>query len=118
MHSTLPCRLVTFSLLVGTHPLTNPQKNRTQPKVHVQQREGLKPNHRGDGHLVTLRSTNTPSAPEDPEPQRTDQSPDPNSASTSASKAAETRNPASANRAIAGMGAGLVSVMLVFVVFL
>ncbi|KAK4120838.1 hypothetical protein N657DRAFT_143568 [Parathielavia appendiculata] len=38
--------------------------------------------------------------------------------STRPSRRAETKNPASANRAIAGMGVGLVSVMLIFTVFL
>ncbi|KAH6623003.1 hypothetical protein F5144DRAFT_348550 [Chaetomium tenue] len=97
------------------------QKNRTEPKVTVQREASDSDHHEESLPVITLRATNRD--PQDPPPQLSESSgpdphPDLDEASTSASHGPETRNPASANRAIAGMGVGLVSVMLIFTVFL
>jgi hypothetical protein len=59
-----------------------------------------------------------PPSPQPAEPPSPDYDADPDEASASAPEGEETRNPASANQAIAGMSVGLVSVMLIFTVFL
>jgi len=85
-------------------------KNQTKPTLNIQHQ---------DAPIITFKATNPAPADADPEPSTPDHDPDyPDPASAGASGGAQKRNPASANRAIAGMGAGLVSVMLVFVVFL
>ncbi|KAH6847901.1 hypothetical protein B0I37DRAFT_153820 [Chaetomium sp. MPI-CAGE-AT-0009] len=93
------------------------QKNRTEPEITVQREASGSDDHGENLPAITRRTTNRD--PQDPPPQQPE-SPgsDLDEVSTSASHGPETRNPASANRAIAGMGAGLVSVMLIFTVFL
>jgi hypothetical protein len=106
------------------------QKNRTEPKLTVQQREASDSDqHEENPPVITLRATTnrdlqdpppqqpelSPELPESPGP---DHDPDLDEASAGASHGPETKNPASANRAIAGMSVGLVSVMLIFTVFL
>lgn len=106
---------------VTLDPLHIAFPNRTKPcllDVHQREAEDTAP-------IITFRSTtsNPLPNPEDPSTQQPDPSasshdPDLDESSASPSKRTETRNPASANRAIAGMGVGLVSVMLIFTVFL
>ncbi|KAK4101035.1 hypothetical protein N658DRAFT_507350 [Parathielavia hyrcaniae] len=74
---------------------------------------------------TTPISNNAAPNPEDSDPlsRQTDPSHDPaedpdESSTTTPPSSNRTNNPASANRAIAGMGVGLVSVMLIFTVFL
>ncbi len=98
----------------GNNNNNNNKNNTTKPTLNIQQRDV--PRHSSQHHQdsVPIITVRTPPAGSDQDPD-----PDPPAASTSGTlKGAEERNPASANRAIAGMGAGLVSVMLVFVVFL
>lgn len=109
---TLPVTLDTLHIAFPNH---------TKPcllDVHQRETEDAAP-------IITFKSTTSNPLPnsEDPSTQQADPSapnhdPDPDESSTSPSKRTETKNPASANRAIAGMGVGLVSVMLIFTVFL
>lgn len=98
------------------------QKNRTEPKLTVQRDAPDSGHHEETMPVITLRATSRD--PQDPPPQQQpesrgpDHSPDLDEVSAGASHGPETKNPASANRAIAGMSVGLVSVMLIFTVFL
>lgn len=112
--------------------LPSHQKNRTEPKLTVQQREASGSDHHHEEEnlpVVTLRAAASrdpqdppppqqPESRESPEPPGPDHDQDLDEAETGASHGPETKNPASANRAIAGMSVGLVSVMLIFTVFL
>ena len=111
LKSALPVSRSRYTIR-STRPnrLTKPQKNQTKPTLNIQHQ---------DAPIITFKATNPAPAAADPEPPTPDHEPDyPDPASAGASGGAQKRNPATANRAIAGMGAGLVSVMLVFVVFL
>jgi hypothetical protein len=112
--NALPVTLDTLNIAL-------PNQNQTKPCLNVHQREAAE----DTAPIITFKTTtNPPPNSEDPSTQRTDPSApdhDPDiddGSSTDSSKRAETRNPASANRAIAGMGVGLVSVFLIFTVFL
>jgi hypothetical protein len=129
---TLNIALPVSSLISPLFPqtdLTNKifQNRTTKPKLTIQ-RDANSDQHDEALPVITLRTTtNNNKAPPDtrdssaqqtepPPPSDYDyDDPDVDKASSSA---AETGNPASANRAIAGMGVGLVSVMLIFTVFL
>ncbi|KAK4043559.1 hypothetical protein C8A01DRAFT_32286 [Parachaetomium inaequale] len=99
--------------------------NRTKPKLTIQRED----QHDEALPVITLRTTTANNAPPDtqdsstqqtelPLPSDYDSDVDEALSSSASNAAAETGNPASANRAIAGMGVGLVSVMLIFTVFL
>ncbi|KAK3293256.1 uncharacterized protein B0H64DRAFT_209349 [Chaetomium fimeti] len=97
------------------------QKNRTDSKITAQREVSDSDYHEENLPVITRRATNRDPhgpPPQQPESPGSGHGPDVDDVSTSASHGAETRNPASANRAIAGMGVGLVSVMLIFTVFL
>lgn len=108
--------------------LPSHQKNRTEPKLTIQQREASGSDHHHEENLpvITLRAATSrgpqdpppPQQPESPELPGPDRGPDLDEVEAGASHGPETKNPASANRAIAGMSVGLVSVMLIFTVFL
>ncbi|KAL2136691.1 hypothetical protein VTI74DRAFT_2102 [Chaetomium olivicolor] len=99
-------------------------QNETESVLHTQPQD--QDNLPGDSiRRVTFKPKSQPQTthPPDLEAVSTQQSelpiPDPNpAAETEAEPRIDSKNPASANRALAGMSAGLVSVMLVFVVFL
>ncbi|KAK3897719.1 hypothetical protein C8A05DRAFT_38706 [Staphylotrichum tortipilum] len=96
-----------------------PVKNLTKPTLNIQPREPARPNQQADNALpiITYRADANSQQPIEP---HHNPAPDPGQVAPRSTTPKEdgTRNPASANRAIAGMGAALVSVMLVFFVFL
>ena len=103
--------------------LTQPQ-NQTKPTQYIQRDAALE----DPVPVITFKLTSDTTPPDteqqpppptrQAEPPSPDYDADPDEASTSAPEGEETRNPASANQAIAGMSVGLVSVMLIFTVFL
>ncbi|KAL2147852.1 hypothetical protein VTI28DRAFT_3330 [Corynascus sepedonium] len=112
---------------LGTIDLVSP--NRTKPQLVAQANEREEASDpEQDAHpeelaTIALRSSNSASPDQKEPPTRlssdSGHDPDPDTAATSAANGAgKTGNPASANRAIAGMGVGLVSVMLIFTIFL
>ncbi|KAK4150179.1 hypothetical protein C8A00DRAFT_18249 [Chaetomidium leptoderma] len=90
--------------------------NQTQSTLDIQQREARESDQLEDEDApptITFRATNSPpDAAENPPLQQAEPS------NSHAPTGVKTRNPASANQAIAGMSVGLVSVMLIFTVFL
>ncbi len=102
--------------------LTTPQKNLTKPALNIQPRELARPNQQQPDNALPITSYRADANSHQATEPHHNPAPDPGQVAprmvTTPKEDGTTRNPASANRAIAGMGAGLVSVMLVFFVFL
>jgi len=95
--------------------------NRTKSLITAQAREAPNPeqDYEKKPPVITLRTSNSaPPDTEDPPARRAEPSLSGEASTGASNGAAKTVNPASANRAIAGMGVGLVSVMLIFTIFL
>lgn len=115
----------TVTVNIDTLHIAIPPKNQTKHTQYVQR--DATPDD--PAPIITFKPTNDNAAPDteqqqpspstrQAEPPNPDYDADPDEASASAPEGKETRNPASANQAIAGMSVGLVSVMLIFTVFL